>query len=418
MNKILMGLEFDQLIAESAPQTQTGIDLINKYRIHLMNNPISHRVVNQFIKEARIHTYDKGIYETLSIINDYLTTNKVSWALATACENINSGTRNYLDINAAKQVSQLLEMSEDNVVKYIRSGALKNVMFCESFRNIAKQVFKDSPMVEVAADYTAIHPISLIESTGDGLCFEVLGRIYKIDDCAQILEVSAQEVSNQFITISRLLESQKCTVDEDKISFKFNDSIDYIIEECGKVKKKTKSSKEKKEDEKEQEMTTEQFREYSRLVTASTTPRMQSSVAQLLESIALVSENYDKIANLDNVSIYTTNHDKFIVIESGPNMYATLISSTKHPKWTINESAIDVISFIKNKTNVSLSESYQKNIKEALQIANDNESQIIKEQLENDQYQSTKDRIAKLTEKFKYDPVKLAILSNLAETLN
>lgn len=411
MTKTLMGLEFDQLIGEAYSQTQTGSEILSKYKAHLMDHPVTCGLVNQFIREARQHVYDNGIHAVLSQVSDYITTNKVSWALATACENINNGTRNYLDVNAAKQVSKLLEMDEHNVVKYIRSGALKNVMFCEAFRSIAKQVFKDQPIVEANAEYTAVHPISFVENVGDGLCFEVRGKIFKIDEDKHIQETNYDEVSNVFATITRALESSNCLVSEDNISMTVS-GTEYVIEGYDKICRKPRT-----ESQKEVHLTVEQMREQSRLVVATMTPRLRTSIAEQLEAIALISENYNNIASLDNTTIYTTSNDEFVVIESGADMYASLISSRRHPKWTINESAIDAISFIKTKTNVSLAERYQDNVKEALQQASESKAQEIQEQLEQDQNKSLKERIALLTEKFKNDPVKLAILSQQAAEL-
>ena len=207
--KILAGLEFASILNESTGKTQNGNAFLNKYKSFLMANNATCGLVNQFVKEAASLRYDNGVNAVLEHVSDYIITNKTSWALASACENINNNSQsyNYLNRNAAKQVEKLLEMDEENVVKYIKAGVLKNVMFCESFRNIAKQVYADTPMVEATAEYTAVHPISLIESVGDGFLFEVAGSLYKITEEKEIQEVPWSEASNTFKTISSLLES-------------------------------------------------------------------------------------------------------------------------------------------------------------------------------------------------------------------
>ena len=160
-NKVLAELDFASILSESSAQTATGAELLRKYKSILIANESTHGLVNNFVKEASAHRYDNGVNEALEIVVDYINANKTVWALSTACESINANNSsyNYINKNAAKQVEKLLEMNEEDVVKYIKAGALKNVMFCESFRNIAKQVYKDMPMVEEAADYTAIHPV-------------------------------------------------------------------------------------------------------------------------------------------------------------------------------------------------------------------------------------------------------------------
>jgi hypothetical protein len=137
-----------------------------------------------------------------------------------------------------------------------------------------------------------------------------------------------------------------------------------------------------------------------------------------LEAIALVCENYDSIVNLDQAAIYLTKNDKFVVIESNDSLYATLLMSNRTAKWTINENAIDAISFIKSKTNVSLSDQYQSVIESAMTAADKAEKERIAEELKVSEQQSYKERIEVLTEKFKNDPVKLAVLSKLAQELS
>ena len=265
MNKILTDLDFDGVLAEAKTNTQSGSELVTNYRSYLMNNPNSYALVNNFIKEARNCTFDNGVYHVLEYLVDYLDTNKTLWALATACESIenSNNSRSYLDKNAARQVQPLLEMEEDQVVKYIKAGALKNVMFCESFRNIAKQVYKNQPIVEAAADYTITHPVSLVESTGDGVCFEIGGIIYKVGNDKSVQQVDASEVSNEFRNISRLLESNNTMIDEHAVTVRIGDAV-YEISEVNECKKTFKG--------KTQTLTIDQLRENNRLILMSANP--------------------------------------------------------------------------------------------------------------------------------------------------
>lgn len=409
-NKILAEMEFASIISGANAQTQTGAEMLNKYKAHVMANESSCALVNSFIKEASNCRYDNGVNETLSIVADYINQNKTSWALASACESINNNNKsyNYINRNAAKQVEKLLEMNEDDVVKYIKAGALKNVMFCESFRNIAKQVYKDNPMVEATADYTKVTPVSIIENVGDGVCFEVAGNLYKMGDDKTIQEANWNEVSNTFKTVSSLLESNMVEVDSHTITVKAPNAT-YEISEADKVKKIGKEGA--------NDFTIDQLRENNRLVLMTANPRHKNQLAGILETVALVCENYDSIANMDNVSIYTTKNDKFVVIEAGVNLYATLLASNRHSKWTVNENAIEALSFIKSKTNVTLSDNYSKLVEEAVAVADEEEKTRIAEELKAQEQQSYKERIEALTEKFKNDPVKLAVLSKLAQEL-
>lgn len=442
--KILAELDFQSIIGESMAQTQTGAELLSKYKSFLLVNEASCSLVNSFVKEAAIHTYDNGVNDALKEVADYISENKASWALATACESINANTasHNYINRNAAKQVEKLLEMDEANVVRYVKNGALKNVMFCEAFRNIAKQIFKETPMVEASADYVVKHPVAFVENVGDGLCFAVEGKIYKIDDDKNITEGVANEVSNTFRTISTILESSCTTIDNHSINVVAGNSV-YTISEAGKCEKcklekpgeyegeklpvsdkdvtpdpdKTDDKEKNKKKTVKESMTVAELRENNRLVLMTANPRHRNQFAALLEGIALIAENYDNIANMDNVSIYSTKNDKFIVIEGANTIYASLLASNRHAAWTINENAVDALSFIKTKTNVNISENYADAVKNHLEKASEIEQETIKQELHEQKVMSYKERIEALTEKFKNDPTKLAILSNIAQEL-
>ena len=103
---------------------------------------------------------------------------------------------NYLNRNAAATVEKLLEQNEENVVKYIKAGALKNVMFCESFRNIANSVYTDKQTV-ITEEYTAVKPVSYVEENEGIRYFEVLGNIFCVEN-NEIKESNASEVSGDY----------------------------------------------------------------------------------------------------------------------------------------------------------------------------------------------------------------------------
>lgn len=411
ISKILVEMDFASIISEAYAQTQTGAELLNKYKAYVMSNSSSCALVNGFVREAQNCRYDNGINEALEIVADYISQNKTSWALATAVESINSNNNsyNYINRNAAKQVETLLEMNEEDVVKYIKAGALKNVMFCESFRNIAKQVFKEQPLVEATAEYVKATPVSMIENVGDGICFQVEGVLFKMDNEHNINEALWGEVSNTFRTVSQLLESNMTTVDNHTITVK-TPLATYTISEENKVVREGRDGV--------KEMSVDALREHNRLSLMATNPRHRNEMAGVLEAIALTCENYDSIVNMDNVAIYSTKNDKFMVIEAGANLYSTLLASNRCQKWTINENAIEALSFIKSKTNVTLSDVYSNVLEAAMSEADAEEKARVEEELKIQEHQSYKERIEALTEKFKNDPVKLAVLSKLAQELS
>lgn len=410
-NRVLAEMDFASIISNSNANTQTGAEVINKYKSYVMAHESSCDLVNNFIREASRINYDNGVNEAVGKITDYITANKTSWALATACESIdnNRSSHNYINRNASKQVAKLLEMNEEDVVKYIKAGALKNVMYCESFRSIAKQVYKDTPLIESCAEYTRVIPVSITENVGDGICFAIAGSVYKIDEERNIINSTWSEVSNTFKSVASLLDANMTEINEDSIVIKLQNAT-YTINESCKVTRKGREG--------EKTMSVEELREHNNLVVATITPKYKHNMAAVLESIALTCEQFDNIAKMDNCSIYTTANDKVLVIESEDKIYAELLRSNRHAKWSINENAIDAISFIKNKTNISLSDNYKEVLEKAVSNADETEKNRIIEELKNQENNSYRERIEKLTEKFKNDPVKLAVLSKLAQELN
>lgn len=413
--KILAGLDFASVLNESFGQTQSGNDMLNKYKSYLMANSASCGLVNQFVKEAANLRYDNGVNTVLEHVSDYISSNKTSWALACVCESINQNNQsyNYLNRNASKQVEKLLEMEEEDVVKYIKAGALKNVMFCEAFRNIAKQVYADTPIVEATAEYTVVHPVSLLENVGDAWLFEVAGSLYKIDENKKIQEADWSEASNTFKTVSSLLESNMVTVDEGVITAKIGNGEYTISSDDNNVVKCARKGNNGVENTFEN---ASELREHNNLVVAGTMSH-KNNVAAALEALALTFENYSQIANLDNSAIYTTGRDQFVVIECNENMYATLLRSNHNAKWTVNEDAVTTLSFIKSKTNVELGDRYDEAIQKYMATVSEEEKTKMEEKIKLDEKEGYKQRIADLTEKFKNDPSKLAVLAELAAKL-
>lgn len=405
--KVLVDMNFTKLIGEASATTSTGQALLQHYQSYLMTAEESCGLINQFVKEALQCRYDNGVNEALERVSDYISQNKTLWAIASACESINASASQYNMLNrqAARQAEKLLEMSEEDAVKWIRGGALKNVMYCEAFRNIAKATFKDRPIIEQTADYTRVTPCSIVENVGDGHMFVVAGKLFKLGDDQNIQEGDWSDVSNTFKTVASLLESNLVEVTEDSVVVNFNNTK-YTIKEQDKVVREGKEG--------EKEMSAQMLREHNRMVLMTVNPRMKNQVASVLEAIALLAENYDKVATMDKAAIYTTNRDKFLVIEAGTNLYATLLGSNHSGLWTVNEDAMKTLDYIKKQTNVQLSEEYKSVVEAAIEATSQEEKEKMQQQLQESEVGSIKERIEALTKRFANDPTKLAVLSKLA----
>jgi len=411
--KTLVKLDFPNILFEANTQTTTGQEFINRYKRACMMSETTCALVNSFIKEAKDYTYDAGVAEALGKVSDVLNANKYSWAISTACESIqsNKSTYNYLARNAAEKVMSILEMEEPEVVQYIKSGALKSVMHIDQFRQIAKSVYKDQPIVEYINNYKATRPISMVEENEGKVFFEVLGNIYKIQD-KLLYEAKVEEVSDTFVAISQLLESNLVSLDpvNESVTMTFGDKK-YSVSKQGEA---TITANEK-----ETVLNAAQLRENNNLF-ISTLPNTAArhQKAAVLEVFAKLVENFDKVHIMDNVYVIESQFDKFFVIENGGLAIAKTIVSGHNVRLNEDGNIIKVLQNIKKQTRIDLTEQYTEAIGKNIQNVEVQEQQQIQEALENSKDEQRRQKIAELTQRFKNDPAKLAVLSKVAADLN
>lgn len=410
--KVLAGLDFPGKIFEAKATTALGGELINKYRTFVVANPATCGIVNNFIREARGLSYDSGVQAVVNQIAETLDANRYGWALASVCENIaNSNSRgNYLQLRAIEQVEPMLEMKEDEIVSYIKSGALKSVMYVESFRNIAKSVYKEQPVVECTDQYTAVHPISLIVENEGTYFFHAGGYIFKTNENG-IYESDRKEVSNDFLVIANMLESGICKYNDGIISMELMDRTYKVFEENEATKCTiTKGDK-------ITEYTVDQLRENNNYIISATPANLKAQYSAMLESFAKIVENYEHIAILNNVSIINNNNDKFLVIENNNNAYAKMLRTNHSQPWEVKGDITKVVETVKKYTRLDITKLYEQAIGVAIEESKKEEGKKIQENLMETEIDKRKQKIAELTEKFKNDPTKLAMLSQVAQDL-
>lgn len=412
--KTLLDMDFGKILFESCAQTTTGKNIINKYQAHVMTSPVTCSVVNNFLKEAKMCLYDSGVNAIYNNIVNIINDNRYSWALASTCENIlaNESRNNFLNRKAAEQVYPLLEMSEQDIVSYIKSGALKGVMHVESFRNIAKSVFKNQPIIENNTNFTVVHPISLVECKGKSKYFQVLGNIFKVDMNSDTIEESlSKELSHDFLAISQLMESNYCKYINETETIEVSvRNIKYIINEQGRAKRELNG--------KSVELTVEQMREQNSIYIQTIPHTVRTQVESILETAVKLTENFNNICILDNVNIIYTDYDKFLLIEQNGNAYTKSLSSTHSTGWKHNGNISEAVNIIKKNTRVDLTENFKNEIENIIENVKLKEGNMIKESLRQKELSTRRNKIAELTERFKSDPIRLQVLANIAQDLN
>ena len=83
---LIKGLQFAEKLNMTEAITESGKEFLKSYRGYLYTNPASYGLVNGFISEACSHKYDNGIASILESVLKYVTENKISWKIASACE--------------------------------------------------------------------------------------------------------------------------------------------------------------------------------------------------------------------------------------------------------------------------------------------------------------------------------------------
>lgn len=416
--QLLAKLDFARILTESTRDIQTaaGQNLIKKYQQFLLTNECKFQIVNNFLNEARGSMFDSAVAGVVNAVCNYINENKYSWQLASAREKILESTTRYayLDKNACEQVENLLEgKTEEDIVAYIKAGALKNVMFCEAFRRITQSIFKDIPLVESTPEYSAITPISFCETKDGKTFFEVLGNIYSVSKNG-ILEEATNNVSFDFLIVSRLLESNAIKFADDTFSVQVGNAV-YETKECGKCKRKKMDANGNVVD--EQEFTVAELREHNEMyLNAMGNTRFNQQNQFILEAFAKLVENFNSISILDNARIIKSEKDTFIVIEHEGEVYTK--SLNKQNQFEYKSDVVESMKYIKEKTNIDLSEHYQEQITKVVESKTEEEKSKILESIHNDEMQARRERIEKLTQQYKNDPVKLAVLAKVAEDLN
>lgn len=412
--KVLADMNFSGKLFEAKAQTSLGNELINKYRTYIVANPATCGVVNNFLREARGLSYDSGIQALVETLAETLNANRYGWALASVCEKISNGGNghsNYLQMRAIEQVQPMLEMKEEEIVSYIKSGALKDVMFVEELRNIAKSIYREQPIVEYSDNFVTTHPVAIYENKETGYYFHAAGHIFRTNT-EGIFEADRKDVSNDFITIANMIESGMVKFNEGALVMEVANRL-YKVEE-----KDEKVTCTVKVDENVTEYTIDQLRENNNYMVNAAPINQKAGRAMMLEGFAKIVENINNIAILNNVSIISNQNNKFIVIENNGHAYAKLLRTNNSQPWEVKGDIAQVVEAVKKYTRLDITKLYESAIEGAVATAKEKEGQQVKENLEKEAMENRKKKIAELTEKYKNDPTRLAMLSQIASELN
>lgn len=416
--KLLNGLDFATKISEAKAASSAGQDFLNNYKSYLFNNPSSCSLVNSFVSEAANYSYDAGLVKVLEAVNEYIRENRISWQLASACENIanNPSPYSYIAKTGIEQVQKLLEQNETNVVSYIKAGALKGVQYVPEFRNICKEVYKQQITEAHHVNYDITTPISYV------LVDENSNQYFRIghqDFCVTESTVSTinQVNDDRYNRINNMLES--FVKDGDNIYFEYksprSQMIRYtFVDEGLKVNigqfEKTFSNP------------TDYMEEMN--IRSKIMPTMEKmQFMNICNNINTIFENIDNVVELDCAKLIKTN-DGFVgaVVEGKDNVNLTIFHSAVTGSSSNNYNYMaEALKNVTKITGLDLSPMFEARIKKDCDKIPDKEQEDIKQSVKDAkdaQFSVRKHKIAKLAEAYKNDPVKIALLNQIAKDLN
>lgn len=408
--KLLKDLNFANKLSLAEPLTESAQNLVKNYRGYLYMNAVNCAVVNNFIKEAQQYAYDKGIAQILESVMEYINENRISWQLATACENISASnsTYSYIAKLGIDKVEKLLEMDESNVVAYIKAGALKGVKYIPEFREICKEVYKSSVNESAHTVKYEMHTpfcYSLINENNDNIIM-VSGKVFAINENC-VKETTCDDKT--FNTINAHLSAFKQV--GESLEYKYGE-MSFAISE-GEDNKSVLTVK-------NGENTLGIFESATDFLTfCDTYSRAIMNGRQFMTiagAVAEVFENADDITFCDNVREFNcSNGTKALVIEAKDNVISVANGNVADCKFMV-----EALENIEKNCGTDVKVVYEDRINEDLKIGDPAQYEAIKEEL-----QKTKDaqaeiryrKIEQLSEALKNNPAAIAVLNTLAKEL-
>lgn len=421
--KLLKDLDFATKISEAKAATPAGQDFLKGYKGYLFSNPATCSLVNNFVREATNYSYDTGLVSILESVNKYISDNKISWQLASACEHINENNSpyGYLAKTGINQVEKLLEQNEADVVSYIKAGALKGVMYIPEFRSICKQVYKTQITESHHVNYDMTTPISYVKiDENNNEYFSVHGHNFVVNEnsVSQVDNVN----DNVYNFMNRILES--FTKEGDNLFYEYKNGYGEMVRFSFVTEGEDTTLHFKKGSTTEKTYNTpSEFMEGMSTLSMIMPIREKMQFMNICKNISTVFENVDGIVELDNVKYITTNNNfAGAIIEGKDNVNLSVFHSVNAGSFSRNYNyMVEALKDVTSMTGLDLAHVYENRIDEDCKKMPTDEQKEIQESLEatkDAQFAIRKRKIAMLAESYKNDPVKLSLLNKIAKDLN
>lgn len=407
--KLLKELNFAEKLSSTEPITEAAQGVVKNYRAYLFMNPANCALVNNFIKEAQQYAYDKGMVKILEDVVSFVNENRISWQLATACENIaaNNSTYGYIAKLGISKVEKLLEMDESSVIAYIKAGALKGVKYIPEFREICKEVYKSQINESIQTVNYEMHTpfcYSIVAENGDTI-ISVGGKTYAINE-NNVREAECNDET--FNKINAHLTAFKQV--GEAIEYSFNGMTFSIAENNGvselalKKGDNTLSVFENSTD----------FLKYCDTYSRAVINGRQFMT--IAGAVAEVFENADDITFLDTVREFNcSNGTKAYIIEASDNVLSIANGQTKDCVFMV-----EALENVEKNCGTDVKVIYEDRINKDMKKGNPEQYEAIKEELKktkNIQAEIRYRKIEQLSETLKNNPAAIAVLNTIAKEL-
>ena len=415
--KLLSNLDFAAKLNSVEAVTESGKDFLKNYRGYMYQNAASCGIVNGFIQESQNYGYDTGIMTILESVLKFVNENKISWKLASACESVsnNNSSYNYIAKLGVAQVEKLLEMNESDVIQYIKGGCLKNVQYIPEFRNVCKEVFQ-STVTEVHANtYNVTTPFSYVTVCEGEQYFAVLGTTYKISEGK--VEISKVD-DPTFSRINSLLPNFKM-VDEN-LTYEYKSGLNAEPYKFSINENEIKFSKGEKISESFKNAS--DFRQYADAYSRQLFMNEKFMFINTCNSIAEVFEAMDQVVMIDCAKVMENADGTVLaIVEAADNVNLNVARSLHAGSSCTNfDYMTEALAQVEKLTGNDLKPLYESRINEDVKKQDPEGYKAIQEQLaaaKEEQMSNRRKKISMLAEQFKNDPVKIALLNNVAKEL-
>lgn len=416
--KLISNLNFGEKLNANNPVTESGKEMLKNYKAYIFSNDVTYGLVNGFVREASQFTFDAGIKSILESVLNYVNENRISWKLASACESINNNGAqyNYIAKMGVPQIEKLLEMNENEVIQYIKAGALKNLQYIAEVRSVCKEVYKSNVVEEAyTPNYALTNPVTYICVNEGATYFSILGKTFKFENNtvneAQIDDIKFHRINSLLPNFKKIDESLEYSYNHGIFGKVLNFKIDEnkIVFTSGEFTQTFESA--------------DGLKEYADVYARTLMGNEKAIFLNTVNSVSEVYEAMKDICEIDTAKILETSDGTVLsIIEAQDNVNVTVFKSVLSGQSSTNYQLMsEALGDVKKIANVSLNGIYENRINEDSKRIDPNSYESIKESLEaekTNKIAARKAKIEMLAEQYKNDPVRISMLNSIAKQLS